>query len=136
MATAARTSQICIRNEQNNWEFKLRRLLPRKRHFKIELRVYSMLDNLYKLSEVFFRLLGTNGFHVKAKNKRFTAANWCCRQNLKRELTNPRLWLDDAVGFLDMPIAYVRKGTYRRRVKVDNVNDNKLPASKNNRTCG
>ena len=70
-----------------------------------------MLDNLYKLREVFFRLLGTNGFQVKAKNKRFTAANWCRRQNVKRELTNRRLWLDDAVGFRDMPIAHARKGT-------------------------
>ena len=32
-----------------------------------------------------FRLLGTNGFHVKAKNERFTAASSRCRQNLKYE---------------------------------------------------
>ena len=31
------------------------------------------------------RLLGTNGFHVKAKNERFTAASFRCRQNLKYE---------------------------------------------------
>ena len=29
-----------------------------------------------------------------------------------RELMNRRLWLDDAVGFRDMPIAHARKGTY------------------------
>ena len=44
-----------------------------------------MLITLYKLGGVHFRLLGTNGFHVKAKNERFTAANWRCRQNLKYE---------------------------------------------------
>ena len=32
---------------------------------------YSML---YKISELYFRLLGTKGFHVKAENERFTAA--------------------------------------------------------------
>ena len=32
-----------------------------------------------------FRLLGTNGFHVKLKNERFTAASSRCRQNLKYE---------------------------------------------------
>ena len=32
-----------------------------------------------------FRLLGTNGFHVKAKNERFTAPGSRCRQNLKYE---------------------------------------------------
>ena len=37
----------------------------------------------YKIGEVHFRLLGTNGFHVKAKNGRFTAAGSRCRQNLK-----------------------------------------------------
>ena len=46
---------------------------------------YSMLDPLCKISEVYFRLFGTNGFHVKAKNKRFTASSWCYRQNLKYE---------------------------------------------------
>ena len=34
---------------------------------------------------VHFRLLGTSGFHVKAKNERFTAATPRCRQNLKYE---------------------------------------------------
>ena len=33
----------------------------------------------YKIGEVHFRLLGTNGYHVKAKNERFTAAGSSCR---------------------------------------------------------
>ena len=40
---------------------------------------------LYKIGEVHFHLFGTNDFHVKAKNKRFTAAGSRCRQNLKYE---------------------------------------------------
>ena len=39
----------------------------------------------YKIGEVHFRFLGTNGFHVKAKNARFTAAGLCWRQNHKYE---------------------------------------------------
>ena len=39
----------------------------------------------YKIGEVHFRLFGTNGFHVKAKNERFTAVSSRCRQNLKYE---------------------------------------------------
>ena len=39
----------------------------------------------YKIGEVHFRLLGTNGFHVKAKNERFTAAGSRCGQNHKYE---------------------------------------------------
>ena len=46
---------------------------------------YSMLVILYKIGGVHFRLLGTNGFHVKLKNERFTAASSRCRQNLKYE---------------------------------------------------
>ena len=42
-----------------------------------------MSVTLCKIGEVYFRLLGTNGFHVKAKNKRFTAAGSRFRQNLK-----------------------------------------------------
>ena len=42
-----------------------------------------MLVTLNKIDEVHFRLLDTNGYHVKAKNKRFTAASSLCRQNLK-----------------------------------------------------
>ena len=44
-----------------------------------------MLVTLYKIGELHFRLLGTDGFHVKAKNERFTAANSRCRQNVKYE---------------------------------------------------
>ena len=32
-----------------------------------------MLVTLYKTGDVHFRLLGTNGYHTKAKNERFTA---------------------------------------------------------------
>ena len=39
-----------------------------------------MLITLYKIGGVHFRL---HGFHVKAKNERFTAASSRCRQNLK-----------------------------------------------------
>ena len=46
---------------------------------------YFMLITLYKIGELHFRLLGTNGFHVKAKSKKFTAATLRCRQNLKYE---------------------------------------------------
>ena len=35
----------------------------------------------YKIGQVHFRSHGTNGFHVKAKNGRFTAAGSRCRQN-------------------------------------------------------
>ena len=35
--------------------------------------------------EMHFHLLGTNGYHAKAKNERFTAASSRCRQNLKYE---------------------------------------------------
>ena len=44
-----------------------------------------MLITLYKIGELHFRLLGTNGFHVKAKSEIFTAASSRCRQNLKYE---------------------------------------------------
>ena len=46
---------------------------------------YSMLVKLYKIGAVHFRLLDTNGFHVKARNERFTAAGSRCSQNLKYE---------------------------------------------------
>ena len=44
-----------------------------------------MLDKLYKVGEMQFRLLGTNGFHKKAKKERFSAASLRCRLNLKYE---------------------------------------------------
>ena len=50
-----------------------------------------MLVTLYKIGEVHFRLLGTNGFHVEAKNGRFTAAGSRCCQNLKYEISRRRL---------------------------------------------
>ena len=46
---------------------------------------YSVLVTLYKIGEVYFRFLGTNGFHVKEESERFTAAGSRCRQNLKYE---------------------------------------------------
>ena len=59
---------------------KIRRLLQRKRDIKIKLCVgLSVLQLLHvghvvQVSEVFFPLLGTNGFHVKPENEIFTAA--------------------------------------------------------------
>ena len=47
-----------------------------------------MLITLYKIGGLHFRLLGTNDFHVKAKNERFTAASSRCRHNLKSSLTS------------------------------------------------
>ena len=44
-----------------------------------------MLLTLYKIGGVYFRLFGAKGFHVKAKNERFTAASSCCGHNLKHE---------------------------------------------------
>ena len=49
-----------------------------------------MLDTFYEVGEVYFRLLGTNGFHLKAENEKFTAVGSLRRHNLKRELTQPR----------------------------------------------
>ena len=46
---------------------------------------YSLLVTLYKIGEVHFRFLGTDGFHVKAKKEKFTGASSRCRQNLKFE---------------------------------------------------
>ena len=45
---------------------------------------YSKLVTLYKIGEVHFRLLCTNGFPAKAKNERFTERS-PCPQNLKNE---------------------------------------------------
>ena len=69
----------------------LRRQLQGKRHIKIERCVkFSLLrlfrvDHAVKIGGEYFRLLGANGFHVKAKSERFTAANLLCRQNLNYE---------------------------------------------------
>ena len=43
---------------------------------------YSMMIMSYKIGKVRFYLLGTNDFHVKANNERFTVAGLRCRQNL------------------------------------------------------
>ena len=51
-----------------------------------------MLIMLYKISGVHFRVLGTNGFHVKAKNERCTAASSRCRQNLKYKKFHVVVW--------------------------------------------
>ena len=58
----------------------LRRQLQRKRHIKTELCVKSfaiipMLITLYKINKLLFHLLGTNGFHAKAKSERLSAAS-------------------------------------------------------------
>ena len=39
----------------------------------------------HKIGELYFRLLGTNGFHVKTENERFTGADSPSRQNLQCE---------------------------------------------------
>ena len=44
-----------------------------------------LMITLYKTGELHFRLLGTNGFHVKAKSERSAAASSRCCQNLKYE---------------------------------------------------
>ena len=44
-----------------------------------------MLITLYKIGGVHFRSLAKNGFRVKAKKERFTAASSGRRQNLKYE---------------------------------------------------
>ena len=41
-----------------------------------------MMVMLYKIGEVYFRVLGTNGFHVKAEIERFILR---CRQNFQYE---------------------------------------------------
>ena len=42
-----------------------------------------MLVTLYKIGNVHFGLLNSNGYHVKAKNERLTAASSRCCQNIK-----------------------------------------------------
>ena len=44
------------------------------------------LVTFYEMGQVSFHLVGTNGFHLKAENKRFTAAGLRCRQNLGFEI--------------------------------------------------
>ena len=71
-----------------------------------------MLIMLYTMGGVQIRLLGANGFHVKAKNERFTAASFRRRQNLKYEKFKSfkscicRLWtVVNGTGFLILNVA-------------------------------
>ena len=50
-----------------------------------------MSVTLYKISEVYSRLLGTNGIHVKADNRRLTVAGSCCHQNLNMKIARRHL---------------------------------------------
>ena len=86
-------------NSLGNRKFKkLRHQLQWKRHTKIELKVndYSVLITWYKIGEVHFRLLGTNGFHVKAKSER----DYCCELTLSSEPQFSRCCLADYVKTL------------------------------------
>ena len=47
------------------------------------LRLIQLGHVVKKTVEAHFRLLGTNGFHAKVKNKTFTATGSRCRQTLK-----------------------------------------------------
>ena len=47
------------------------------------LRLFQVSHVVYKIGKMHFRLLGMNGFHVKEKNERFTAAGSHCRQKFK-----------------------------------------------------
>ena len=49
----------------------------------LELVDHFMLVKLYKIGEVHFRMLGTNGSHVKAENEKYSATNSRCRQTHK-----------------------------------------------------
>ena len=68
-----------------------------------------MLATLYKISEVYFRSLSTNGFQVKAKNERFTAASSRCRQNLNMKISRRRL------------VDYVKKCTRNRAARAARI---------------
>ena len=50
-----------------------------------------MLVTLFKRGEVYFRLLGTNGYHAKAKNERF----YCCVLSLPSKPQIVSLRIDD-----------------------------------------
>ena len=50
-----------------------------------------MLVTLYELGEMYFRVLGTNRFHVKAKNERFTTAvSRCSRRTSNMKILRRR----------------------------------------------
>ena len=65
-----------------------------------------MLITLYKIGELHFRLLGTNGFHVKAKSERFTAACLGCCHNLKINMKISRRRLADYVKTLHQKVCH------------------------------
>ena len=44
-----------------------------------------MFITLCEIGELHFRMLGTNGFHLKAKSETSTAVSLRCRQNLTYE---------------------------------------------------
>ena len=50
-----------------------------------------MLVTLYKIGEVYFRLLGTNGFHEKAEKEKFSAAGSRCRPASNMKISRRRL---------------------------------------------
>ena len=82
-----------IRKKNNNLRYfkKLRRLLEQKRHLKIKLcgrlsvSRLSYVDHVVQNTRAYFRLFGTNRFHVEAKNERFTTTGLPCRHNFKNE---------------------------------------------------
>ena len=61
--------------------------LTLKKYFALDL-LCCYVGHVVRSSE-YFRFLGTNGFHARAKNERFTAACLRCRQNLKYENFTP-----------------------------------------------
>ena len=50
-----------------------------------------MLITLYKIGELHFRLLGMNGFHVKAKSERSTAASCVVVRTSNMKVSRHRL---------------------------------------------
>ena len=92
----ARERELSGARSTLNREFqKLRRQLQRKRHIKIEVWVKLSLLRLFHVGYVVqnrssaLSLAWPSGFHVKAKNERFTAASSHCLQNLKYENLTP-----------------------------------------------
>ena len=53
--------------------------------------IFQCWSRSAKQSQLYFRLLGTNGFHIKAENERFTASGSRSRQSLKYENSRRRL---------------------------------------------
>ena len=59
---------------------------------------YSKLVMLYKVGVVYFRLLGTNGFHVKAENEWFTVGGFTLWSEPQIRQKIARTW--NAIVFL------------------------------------